>query len=113
MERTGVKLMGYFIDANGTRLVIDSTHLDYAKHQLKMSLAEALKSHVRVAIHADRLCLETDQKVLTIRQKHTLTLIYREHHCRGYASRIDCHAYESNYYETVRKINFQKCMGKN
>jgi hypothetical protein len=105
--------MSYFIDASGQRLVISSTHLDYAKHQLKMSLDEALKSYVRVAIHADRLCLETDQKVLTIKQKHTLTLIYREHHCRGYASRISCHAYQSNYFDTERKINFHKCMGKN
>ena len=105
--------MGYFIGARGKRLAVtSSTHEQYAKCQLKSDLKKVLKSYVRVAVHKDRLCFETSQRVLSAKQKHTLNLIYREHHCKGYASRIGDKAYESDYYRTVHKINFHKCLGR-
>jgi hypothetical protein len=113
VEETRAEIMSYFITAKGKRLVVSATHELYAKCCLKTSLAKALKSHVRVAVHKDRLALETSQNVLTRKQKHELNLIYREHHCRGYASRIGNQHYESDYFKTVHKINYHKCMGKN
>ena len=104
--------MAYLIDSKGKRLVMTSTHELYAKEELKKSLADALKSHVRVAVHKDRMSFETSQKVLTVKQKHTIHLIYREHHCRGYTSRVSDKMFESDYYETVKRINFHRCYGR-
>ncbi len=104
--------MAYLIDSKGKRLVMTSTHELYAKEVLKKSLADALKSHVRVAVHKDQMSFETSQAIVTVKQKHTILLIYREHHCRGYASRVGEKVYQSDIRETVKRINFHKCYGR-
>ena len=105
-------MMGYFIDARGKRFTVTSTHELCAKEEMKSDLKSVLKTHVRVAVYKDRFCFETSRRALSIKQKHELVLIYREHHCRGYGSRIGDKFYESDHFKTVHKINFHKCMGK-
>lgn len=106
-------MMGYFIDARGKRIMLGGlTHEQHAKIVMKSDLKKVLKTHVRVAIYKDRFCLETSRRVLSAKEKHTLNLIYREHHCRGYGSRIGDKFYESDHCKTIHRINYHKCMGK-
>lgn len=98
--------MRCFIADTGKIDVITCALSTYAKTIRGMSLAELLKSVVRVCTHNRFLAFETSKNLLTSAQKSAVNRLYRKKDCLGYTGKIGDIIITSDKYKYIRRVNF-------